>query len=843
MKLEIPELSLVLLIGPSGSGKSTFARQHFLPTEVVSSDTCRGFIADDENDQSATKDAFELVQFIAKKRLEAGRLTVIDATNVQRESRKPLVELARKCHCLPVAIVFDLPERLCQDRNKGRDDRNFGPHVVDQQIQQLRRSFKGLKREGFRGIHKLKTLDDVESVEIERTKLWPNLKHETGPFDLIGDVHGCFDELSELLKKLGYEVGSDRNAPTASHPEGRKAVFLGDLVDRGPDSPAVLRLVMSMVGSGSAYCVPGNHDIKLQRKLRGRDVKVTHGLQETLDQLEKEPDAFKTEVAEFIDGLVSHRVFDDGKLVAAHAGLKERLQGRASKAVREFALWGETTGETDDYGLPVRYDWASEYRGPAMVVYGHTPVPEATWVNKTICIDTGCVFGGSLTALRYPEKDLVSVPAAQIYYEPVKPLKPVTPTRDHHLLDIDDVRGKRVIETRVRHRVTVREENAAAALEVMSRFAVDPRWLIYLPPTMSPPETAKSGPYLEHPAEALGYYRSQHVGLVICEEKHMGSRAIVVVCRSEESAAKRFGVPGSRGIIYTRTGRRFFSDHSLESELLSRIDAGLQKAGVWEELSSDWVCLDTELLPWSQKAQDLLQAQYAAVGRAGRSSLAKAESFVQAAIDRDAGNTDLLERIRSRRKQIDKYVEAYREYCWPVKSIDDLKVAPFHILASEGAVHTGRDHRWHMETSHRLADVDSHVFRPTPFKIVDLTNDDEVVEAVAWWEKRTEGGGEGMVIKPLEWLAQGKRGLVQPAIKCRGREYLRIIYGPEYTTPELLDRLRARGLKAKRSLAMREFALGLESLHRFVEGEPLYRVHECVFGVLAMESEPVDPRL
>ncbi len=170
--------------------------------------------------------------------------------------------------------------------------------------------------------------------------------------------------------------------------------------------------------------MPGNHDVKLMRKLRGRDVQIAHGLANSLEQLEKESPEFCEEVSQFVDDLVSHYVRDDGKLVVAHAGMKEEMQGRGSGKVRDFALYGETTGETDEFGLPVRCNWAAEYRGKAMVVYGHTPVPQPDWLNRTINIDTGCVFGGSLTALRYPEKELVSVPAHAVYARPVKALKP-----------------------------------------------------------------------------------------------------------------------------------------------------------------------------------------------------------------------------------------------------------------------------------------------------------------------------------------------------------------------------------------------------------------------------------
>jgi protein phosphatase len=857
MKLIIPELAVVTLVGPSGSGKSSFARSHFRSTEILSSDFCRGLVSDEENSQEATKDAFEVLYFIASKRLTAGKLVVVDATNVQVEARKAIIALARQYHFIPVAIVFDMPEKLCHERNRDRPDRTFGPHVVRQQSQQLRRSLRNLEREGFRRVYVLHSPEEVDAAEIERQPLWNNLKHEHGPFDIIGDVHGCLDELVDLLTQLGYSVEKHPNAQgslgySVKHQEGRKVVFLGDLVDRGPKIPEVLHLAMSMIEDGTALCVPGNHDIKLMRKLRGKDVQITHGLADSLEQLDKQPPEFRAKVSEFIDTLVSHYVLDDGKLVVAHAGMKEEMQGRGSGKVRDFALFGETTGETDEFGLPVRYNWAAEYRGKAMVVYGHTPVPQPDWLNRTINIDTGCVFGGSLTGLRYPEKELVSVVARATYSQPVKPLSPpagssppLTSQQAHDdLLDIDDVIGKRIVTTRLHHNVTVREENELAALEVISRFAANPKWLIYLPPTMSPTETTAQSGLLEHPTEAFGYFRREGVPRVICEEKHMGSRAVVIVCRDGGAARRRFGViEEDIGICYTRTGRRFFDDAKIEKEFLDRVSKALDVADFWNQFQTDWVCLDAELMPWSAKAQELLRQQYAAVGAAGQASLTEVVAALESLASKNADAKPLVERYKQRFEAVNLYVDSYRRYCWPVQSVSDLKLAPFHLLATEGQVHIHRDHVWHMEKLGEICGASDGLLLATPYMPVDVTDTASIEVATRWWEELTGRGGEGMVLKPFDFIMHGRRGLVQPAIKCRGPEYLRIIYGPEYLLAENLERLRSRFVATKRSLALREFALGIEALERFVRLEPLRRVHECVFGVLALESEPVDPRL
>ena len=845
-EIKVPATGLVLLVGISGSGKSSFATQHFLPTQVISSDFCRGLVADDVTDQSSTPDAFELLHTLVGIRLKRGLLTVVDATNVQPDARKALMNVAKSQDALVDAIVLEVSDKTAVAR--GRE-----PRVVERQARSLFRSLRGIRKEGFRRVYTITEADadaafaNPSLINIVPEKPW-NVRPELhGPFDIIGDVHGCLDELIHLLVKLGWEIEyNDANqAVGAHHPDNRTAIFLGDLVDRGPDTPGVLRLVMGMVADGNALAVCGNHEAKLVKALQGRNVNTSHGLAESLAQFELQDDQFKLGAIKFLDGLIAHYVLDDGKLVVAHAGLKEQYHGRTSARVRAFALYGDTTGESDEFGLPVRWPWAREYRGQAMVVYGHTTVPEPEWINNTICLDTGVVFGGALTALRYPEKEIVQVKAAQTYVEPARPLIEPTESREPNNLRLSDVVGTRWFETQYGGKVKVPEENAAAALEIMSRFAVDPRWLIYLPPTMSPAGRAnaeQTSGYLEFPDGAFNEYQDVKVSEVICEEKHMGSRAIVVIAKDQGVAERRFGIAdGSTGAVYSRTGRAFFPE--VHEELLART-----RQAVWplfEQLKTDWLALDCELLPWSAKALPLIKEQFAAIGAAAHAALPVAEQALTQALARGLDLAPLASRITQRAANAELYRDAYAAYVQPTNGLEGVRLAPFQILAGEGELYAAtRSHRWHMEQIGQLTDP---FIKQTQHHYVDLNDATSRAAATQWWVDFTSSGGEGMVVKPVASIAElradgiFRKKFVQPGLKVRGREYLRIIYGPDYL--DSLDKLRNRSLERKKNLAIREYGLGLESLARFVNNDPLWQVHQYAFGVLALESEPVDPRL
>ncbi|MEZ5402692.1 MAG: AAA family ATPase [Bryobacteraceae bacterium] len=428
MRIEVPDLALVVLVGAAGSGKSTFARKHFLASEILAAEQVRSMVADHARDPEAWEEATRALLYLTERRLQRGLFTVVDASNVKARNRRPLLEIAKHHHVTPVAVVFRLPVDECQ-KNAACADPPISPWLVADECQQLEETVGGLAREGFGNyVFELQSNEEASEAWFERHPLRCDRRSERGPFDIIGDIHGCYDELRELVDRLGYRVTMLDGEPPdpVEHliepPEGRKLVFLGDLADRGPKTPDVLRFVIDAVECGAALAVPGNHDERLLKWLRGRKMELNHGLRESAQQLAPATAAFRREVEVFLEALVSHLVLDGGALVVAHAGMKQELQGRSSGAVRAFALYGESTGEVDQFGLPIRYPWAEQYQGRAMVVYGHTPMREPEWVNRTINVDTGCVFGGKLTALRYPELDLISVPAAKVYMPSPRPL-------------------------------------------------------------------------------------------------------------------------------------------------------------------------------------------------------------------------------------------------------------------------------------------------------------------------------------------------------------------------------------------------------------------------------------
>lgn len=385
--IELPEIACVLVHGRSPEVAHAFAQSHFAPDEIL--------------DMSAQPAARLLDALLP--RVVAGKMTAIV------EAGSP-----PGAHKLRVALASVARENYARRFGIVMPDAHLGePNIAER-----------LKADGYREVFDIAPAD-IDNVTIQRMRMPTDLRHEHGPFDIIGDVHGCCDELEELLVALGYRVewtdsGGERKAVVMA-PEGRRAVFVGDLVDRGPRSRDVLAIVMSMVGAGTALLVPGNHDIKFLRWLEGGKVAITHGLETTLANLQGASEAFMASVRSLFKPLWSHVWLDGGALAVAHAGILAPMIGRATPRVRRFCLYGDTSGERDANGLPLRYHWALEYGGAPAVVYGHTPVADAAWVNNTLCVDTGCCFGGKLSALRWPEREIVSIPARMAYARLLRP--------------------------------------------------------------------------------------------------------------------------------------------------------------------------------------------------------------------------------------------------------------------------------------------------------------------------------------------------------------------------------------------------------------------------------------
>lgn len=416
VEIVLPPEALVVLAGPSGCGKTTFAAQHWGETQVLSSDRLRAWLSDDESDQSVSGMAFQVLYDLIGRRLGLRRLTVVDSTALSVQTRHDLLQLGQRHQVPVVLLVLVADAALCLERDRKRT-RRVGPIVIHRQIALLKETLQRAPQEGFDRVYQVDARQ-IEQVRIGYESHPVDRREEHGPFDIIGDVHGCADELDELLERLGYGPRGEDD-PTWPHPGGRKAVFLGDLTDRGPASVRVLRRVWPMVRAGTALYVPGNHCNKLMRQLKGNRVRVGHGLDVTLAELKALPPAESRDLSEQTKVLIMtappYLWLDEGRLVVTHAGIKEAMIGQVTERIRAFCLYGDVSGALDEKGFPVRGDWAQNYKGAAAVVYGHTVRPEAVWVHNTINIDQGCVFGGQLTALQWPERTLVQVSARRAY--------------------------------------------------------------------------------------------------------------------------------------------------------------------------------------------------------------------------------------------------------------------------------------------------------------------------------------------------------------------------------------------------------------------------------------------
>ena len=864
MRIQLPYAGIVLVMGPSNSGKTTWLKQWIadgiiLPSEVVSSDDYRKLVGDVEHIdwkghrpaeadalfetyQAISKEAFDLMKSLIEARARLNKLTIVDATHLYASDRKAYIELAQRLHQPIHAIVLDVEQSILLERDQQRDFPR-GTRRVKQQAQVFKREKRSLKREGF---DRIDSVTDVSTVEVARRQTNPlHLEADNG-IDVIGDIHGCFDEFLTLLNRLGYERNDDG---LYVHPEGRTFLSLGDIMSRGPKSLETIRFFMRHIDAGIAHMIDSNHGWKVLRWLDGRHVTMKHGDEAVVAEFEAYEAEHGTEATETLKASVrhllkqapSHYVLTTNGVataVCAHAGIRDTFIGKSSPAVSDFCRYGDTAG-FDAAGKPIRKDWTVDHQSSVLVLWGHDPRLRPLRINQTMNLDQGVVFGGSLTALRYPEQETVSVEAlrdyAQVSDNPLEAqvVKRLDPP------NIGKLMSGYAVETSLVGTVNVSRETVIPSIDLVSHHTVPLEELVYIPPTMSPtPNPSAREGYLEHPDEALAYYRDLGITRLVAEKKHMGSRAVLFLFK-DEAAAKRAIGRETKGVIYTRTGRRFF-DRDEETAIVARLHAALTSHDYFTTHATDFVLLDAEILPWNLKARELIRNQYAHV--AEQALLDRTQ--LQATLEQAAGHVDgiqaWLDEIKQKVEQAETFNEAFQAYCWNIEDMESIRIAPFHVLAHSQETFFHRPHTWHMEMNAAFAEMDS-LFMATEYRVVE--NEASADALIAWWEAMTEDGHEGIVIKPERFVTQVDGKLVQPAIKVRGRKYLHIIYGMDYLEPNQLRRLKKRNVSKKQKLALREFALGVEGITRFVEQDSLERYHECVLATLAMEAEPVDPRL
>lgn len=863
MRIGLPHGGIVLLIGPSNSGKSTLLKRlieegQILTSEVVSSDDFRILVSDREfidwrnrpQDEAAglmdeyqeiSTEAFAMMDRVIEARCRLNKLVVVDATHLRSDDRKKYITLAEKNNVPIQAIVFDMPERVLTDRDENRDNPR-GKRRIKQQYQIFRNEKRFIKKEGFTSVY---TLKDTEEVEVFRHDNPIEIDLDNG-IDIIGDVHGCFDELIELLVKLGY---AENEEGLYVHPDGRKFVSVGDVMSRGPASLETMRFFLKHVKNERAWMIDSNHGWKIARWLDGRQVVLSHGDEKVEEEFriyaEQEgtgrADELKRQLKEFLLAAPSHYVFKKNgvaTLVCAHAGIRDEFIGKQSEAISDFCRYGDTAG-FDAKGKPVRNDWTVGHQNRFLIVWGHDPKPKPMLINNTINIDQGAVFGGELTAYRYPERDFVSVKAKADH----------SGTKDNPLVDWEKNRlnppniGKFIngysVLTDQLGEIRIPQELVKPAIDAVSHYTIPIEQLIYIPPTMSPtPKPSALPEYLEHPKEAIDYFRSNGIQTMIAERKHMGSRGILFLFKDKAVAAKHTGIE-SLGTIYTRTGKRFF-DSETEAQMLLQLNEELTQINYFDEHKTDYVLLDAEIMPWNLKAKELISSQYAHVAENAVLDRTLLKEKLAAALPENSELQPWLDEYAGKLENAKDFQQVFQKYCWNIDSKNAIQIAPFHVLAHSNQTFFDKSHTWHMEMNRQLASQ-SDLFVETEYKIItDEASEEEVIQ---WWKEITEDGHEGIIIKPEFYIARNKGKLLQPAIKVRGQRYLSIIYGMDYLEPKNLERLKNRNTGKKQKLALKEFALGLEGLTRYVNGETIERVHECTLGALALESDPVDPRL
>jgi len=840
MEIILPEIALVVVLGPSKSGKTTFTRKHFAPSEVFHLDEIHEHYAPERKGSDTEADDLDTFHFLLEKRLKQGLLTVIDGSFITQSSRKKMREIARRYSTQLIGIWMDLPESELVSRHTQGDSMA----KARLEMARLQAHADKFQLEGFKQVYRLDTQADIDAVDFVRTQFSCNQRALSGPFDVIGDVHGCLVELESMLAQLGYVQAE--GAPTYRHPDGRTAIFVGDLISRGPSSLATLAIVRAMVAHGSALSVKGNHETDLLSAMQGQEINLHNGLQPTLDQVAQLPAEEQEQILAFIDQLPFHLLLDEGKLAVAHGGIKANMQGRESADIESFNLYAESGGPSNHWGMEIKPTWALEYEGNATVVHGHLPVKTATWTKQVLNLDTGCVYGGHLSAFRYPEREIVTVKADQEYATFVDTSPPedglANPEiRPHQSVDFARITGRNLVSTSAQYYISIKDDIAPTVLDHLVQNGTHPGQLVYLPPLLSPTKSSSIPGYLEHPREAFNYYAKKGLSEVIVEEMQGGAKTTILLAKDQQTAYKKLCISDkSLGIAINSLGSYSFQNEAIGNTFIERFHSLVTELGIWETLSTDWICVEGELLPSSNHWQGMedhfqrMQAGGSAVFPAGIAALEEAQT-------QGVDVSDLLNRTLKRQEKNKQFNRQLETEGKAPERLEDYRFVPSFLLASEGDLHFEKQLSWHFEWWKNCQERDA-LFQPSVWQLVSLNAEVEKQAIVSRFETLSDEGKPGMLMRPPQLIIDAGSDLIQPGLKIRGKEYLRLVYGPDYDLPELLEVHRKRRLKEIRQLTVRQLALGYEGLKSFVNHKDVNASYECIFALLCLQCTDVDPR-
>lgn len=796
---EIAENALIVFMGMDPDTMRQYAHQHFPHIRYIDLEECYKLLSDENSDLTITDiEVFDFFLSWIHQRTAIGNPTIAGGNWLHRSQRKQLAEVASKNHVSLQLLLFTLKTKRASTS-----------------VKRFHAALQTLKQEGFKKIIALDHESQLNAPAFHRKPLAVNLRHLSGPFDIIGDVHGCFDELRQLLHQLGHTLTYEKAAWGIDHPQKRKLIFVGDLADRGPKSVDTLTFVMDLTLAHKAYAIKGNHDDKLFRYLKGNNIAAQHGLETTIVELEHQEKAFHQRLYHFLKNLPAHLVLDRGNLVVTHAAIHARYIGKEDPVIEQFCMYGPTTGKLDENGFPERLRWQEDYDGKAWVVYGHTPVLTAAWQGNTVNIDTGAVYGNGLTALRYPEWTTVFQPSFHTY-APSKRLeiKPSDlPAPDWNNMAIPAEGEGVALEGPDEHGIFIDPASVNNARVYFTNLALPLQALPYLPPSypLTPVLASKE---IGNPIPAIEKYAAAGVTALTAELQPAGQKCVILIVKDPHTAVVHFALKSFKGSILQPNGMPVFENDVLTDRCLDQLHHMLTAANWWELFRSNWFVFEAfiqhsgytriplsyyrrHLLPWLKETQHLNDTLPHAQ--------AKGEAFENL-------KTYWSERVT----WDDDYNTCYEQFNQPCTKLLAPVIWPSVLVASSTQVFLGQPVNWHFKTLQTLVNKAPELLLSVPQFQIQVAQETDWEMAENHWRSLDPNTWEGIVIKP----ARNANHKLLPGLLCRAHPLHLLYLGPSMLAPEWSKSNTNFRLGTKSRWSEEQNWLGKALLNHWTTGSP-----------------------